>query len=445
MAQPQSALRALDQSYLMGIGQGPAPARVPKTRGQTTADILGAASLPMSAVPIAGDITGLAADAAMYAAYPEERTMGNYAMSAAGVLPFVPGVSALRALRDAPSVNLIDDGKGKALIMSEGKQAGVIEYEINNGAVQIKRSEVNPSRSGIGTEAYKQFINSKMDEGLSVGSDNIVSQQAEGLYKKLASQGYQITENPSNTRIYPGSLTSVSRESRNAQRSAYPTVYFDGARQTAPGFVLRGDPVYQITGRPPAPSPLEGTLDMSQAARMQRAAEQGFDTSRPLYHSTNASFDAFEIPDGGFLKFGKGVYTAPNAKYSDRYIRENRDIEAGYKEGANVMPLYARGKIASEKDWEAARQEMMSEGVAPAGYNPQQKEIQRRLKEKGFDGLNMFGNEIIVFDPKNMRSVNAAFDPAMRGSANLLATAAGATIGLSALRNIQRDEEAQPD
>jgi hypothetical protein len=185
-------------------------------------------------------------------------------------------------------------------------------------------------------------------------------------------------------------------------------------------------------------------LDMSTEARMQRAAEQGFDTSRPLYHSTNASFDAFEVPDGGFLKFGKGVYTAPNAKYSDRYIRENRDIETGYKEGANVMPLYARGKIASEKDWEAARQEMISEGVAPAGYNPQQEEIQRRLKEKGFDGLNMFGNEIIIFDPKNLRSVNAAFDPAMRGSANLLATAAGGTISLSALRQLMPQEEERP-
>jgi hypothetical protein len=50
-----------------------------------------------------------------------------------------------------------------------------------------------------------------------------------------------------------------------------------------------------------------------------------------------------------------------------------------------------------------------------------------------------------VFDPANIRSVNAAFDPAKRGSANLMAGAAGATIGLSALRNIQREEEPQPD
>jgi len=101
---PQSALRALDQAYMMGMGQGPAPVRVPKTRGQTTADVLGAASIPMSAVPIAGDITGLAADAAMYAAYPEERTFGNYAMSVLGGLPLIPGAAALRAMRNAPTV-----------------------------------------------------------------------------------------------------------------------------------------------------------------------------------------------------------------------------------------------------------------------------------------------------------------------------------------------------
>jgi hypothetical protein len=56
----------------------------------------------------------------------------------------------------------------------------------------------------------------------------------------------------------------------------------------------------------------------------------------------------------------------------------------------------------------------------------------------------MFGNEIIIFDPSNIRSVNAAFDPAMRGSANLLATAAGGTISLSALRQLMPQEEERP-
>jgi hypothetical protein len=176
-----------------------------------------------------------------------------------------------------------------------------------------------------------------------------------------------------------------------------------------------------------------------QSARMQRAQDLGFDTSQPLYHSTNSSFDSFELPKDGFLKYGKGVYTTPNAQYSDRYIRKNRDLESAYKEGANVMPLYARGRIGTEKDWEAARQEMLAEGVNPSGYNPMQEEIKRRLQEKGFDGLNMFGNEVIIYDPKNLRSINAEFDPAMSDSDMLLYSGGGrqgtAIAGGSALRN----------
>ncbi len=107
---PQSALRALDQAYMMGIGQGPAPARVPRTRGQTAADILGAASLPMSAVPIAGDLTGLAADAAMYAAYPEERTLPNYLLSGVGVLPWITGAAGAKAIRDAAGTRQVGAG-----------------------------------------------------------------------------------------------------------------------------------------------------------------------------------------------------------------------------------------------------------------------------------------------------------------------------------------------
>ena len=104
MAQPQSALRALDQAYLMGIGQGPAPARVPRTRGQSAADMLGAAAIGTTPIPIVGDIVGAAADVAMFASDPTTRTLPNYAMSAAGVLPFVPGVAAVRALKNAPTV-----------------------------------------------------------------------------------------------------------------------------------------------------------------------------------------------------------------------------------------------------------------------------------------------------------------------------------------------------
>ena len=417
----QSALRDISPTWWKDIK----PQAPQKPAGQQMSDVLGGMALATAPIPIVGDVAGAVSDAAMYAAYPEERTMLNAGMSLAGLLPFVPGAGGVRAaekaadaLRDAPSVSLMDDGKGKAFIMSDGKQAGIIEYEINDGAVQIKGSEVTPSRSGIGTEAYKQFINSKMDEGFSVGSDNIVSQQAEGLYQKLSSQGYEIAENPNNRRIYPGSLTSVSRDSMRSQRSAHPTEYRDGAIQSAPGFVLRGDPVYQITRRPqdaPLPSPLEGTLDMSQAARMQRAAEQGFNVDMPVYHGTAVDFKQFD-PD---RSFGSQFWSTT----------DKAAIEAGEVGAAG------RGVI----------KEMYQRIKNPAGWAEYDKYSTDELIAKGYDGLALPDADgqitYVAFDPSQYRDVKAAFDPAKRDSRNLMAGATGATIGLSALRNINQQEE----
>ena len=43
----------------------------------------------------------------------------------------------------------------------------------------------------------------------------------------------------------------------------------------------------------------KAALDMSQEARMARAAEQGFDTSKTLYHGTSNEFDKFKTNRAG--------------------------------------------------------------------------------------------------------------------------------------------------
>lgn len=55
------------------------------------------------------------------------------------------------------------------------------------------------------------------------------------------------------------------------------------------------------------------------------------------------------------------------------------------------------------------------------------------LSDLGFKGLDYSDTERLIFDPSNIRSVNAAFDPAKRSSSNLLASAAPAAVGLGAL------------
>lgn len=57
---------------------------------------LDVAAIVSSSIPIVGDITGLAADADMYARDPESRNMINYLLSAAGAIPLVPAASQIR-------------------------------------------------------------------------------------------------------------------------------------------------------------------------------------------------------------------------------------------------------------------------------------------------------------------------------------------------------------
>lgn len=292
----ESALRYLDQMYMMGIGQGPTAPRPQRTRGQEYADMLGAASLPLSGVPIAGDIAGFAADAAMYAAYPEERTMGNYAMSALGGLPLIPGAAALRAARSDP-------------------------------------------------------------------------------------------------------------------------------------------------------------IDMSTEARMQRAAEQGFD-QRVFYHGGSSEFDEF-------ANQRRGNYFTDNPKIADIYAENaERRWPRANNASPNVMPVRLRGRPLVVSDQRDGSGGWLSNNLADVlGVDLSGTPVARRgqvLREEankqgyGFlevtdmDDLGGRQTQFVALDPSNIRSVNAAFDPVNRGSANILATAAGGTIGLSALRQLMPQEEERP-
>lgn len=64
----------------------------------TPQGMLDSAAMATMPVPIVGDLAGLGADAYRYANEPEERTPGNFAMSALGLLPFVPAMSTAKSV-----------------------------------------------------------------------------------------------------------------------------------------------------------------------------------------------------------------------------------------------------------------------------------------------------------------------------------------------------------
>jgi hypothetical protein len=159
-------------------------------------------------------------------------------------------------------------------------------------------------------------------------------------------------------------------------------------------------------------------LPMDLASRMARAKEMGFDTDMTWYHGTRAGeFPEFSPSQSGTL--GPGSYLTNSASDAGDFARF-----ASGDNGPSVMPLMARGRMADMAEYNALLDETLP-------YRDAQREAVRILQEAGYSGLRS-GNEVSVFDPRNIRSTSAAFDPAKSDSSNLLAANAktGAAIPL---------------
>lgn len=216
-------------------------------------------------------------------------------------------------------------------------------------------------------------------------------------------------------------------------------------------------------------------LDMSAAARMKRAADQGFNP-QTLYHGTKANIDAFKATGlkrasaGGQsskgrislttdpevasryatnIAQGKGLPRYPSREdvtqmfidtsQPDRVAHAEWYFSAGDKRleqiyrandwrGGNVLPVRIKGKVKIVDASSAT-----PSGASGFKWFTTQENL---AKSEGFDAVrfenvpaDVFPDDVgkvTVFAPENIRSVNAAFAPANAGSSNLLGAA---TIG----------------
>jgi hypothetical protein len=168
---------------------------------------------------------------------------------------------------------------------------------------------------------------------------------------------------------------------------------------------------------------------------MQRAEAMGFDPSDVQYHGTEADITQFRPSAKG--KMGPGVYTTPSPSKASVFA----GYPSPYAEGGNVMPLLLRGDYIKRADAFDLRPEISG------------REGQRILNET-LEGMGYAGSkagergslapEAVTFDPRNVRSLFAAFDPEYKGSNVLGGTAAGA-LGLTALMAPQEAEAKTPE
>jgi hypothetical protein len=410
-------------------------------------------------------------------------------MSVLGMLPFVPGVSALRALKDAPNTENALSGYDTSFPITHESSSpefdGVIRnktpYSVFDGIFGLGGVKGNALGSGQGANYTYLPRTGKVagsgDVDLEYGKSveflkkqfpKASDDQIDSLYRATAEDAgdFSSFEDSTFDGLLYGDAGERSWMAQNLRGKMAVDQGFDAVAMSDENgtsyFIPYGSKAKNIgtnfdwdsynRATTLLPSPLEGTLDMSQAARMQRKAEGKF-VPTTGYHGTSAHksegqlFDEFQLFEGDDLtrsvsrspvgKLGVSIAHQPEMASDFAYQASPADGE-----GATIMPLTFRSDKAGTINLSGDETNDEIFGTVVDAW------------KDGYDAIHFTnyttpagtkGSFTLIKDPAQVRSVNAAFDPAKRDSANLMAGAAGGAIGLSALRNIQRDEERQPD
>jgi hypothetical protein len=176
---------------------------------------------------------------------------------------------------------------------------------------------------------------------------------------------------------------------------------------------------FETPGSPEYEAAVAKGLDMSQAGRMGRAKEMGFDTETVLYHGTGADIEAFNLSANGVN--GPGVYFALDPNAASAYASRA-------SQSANVLPVFLKkGNYATTQQLDDLAKSLRAND-SPSAVDSSYVSAVERLKADGFIGVRD-DKFVSIFDPSNIRSVNAAFDPEKSGSSTLLAAAPFAAVG----------------
>jgi hypothetical protein len=181
-------------------------------------------------------------------------------------------------------------------------------------------------------------------------------------------------------------------------------------------------------------------LPTDEASRMARAQEMGFDVDTPLYHLTKNDFDEFRLgADPSSHTGGGAVWLRDDPSYSLSAHQTGRG--SGFDaEGVREVPVYIRGnKELTALEWSKMRAEGLLSNDFPQRISLAENKL---LRDMGYTHVDYQG-EVAVFDPKNIRSRFAKFDPAKADSADILAGVGGIAAAGGALSAMGGEARAQ--
>jgi hypothetical protein len=148
---------------------------------------------------------------------------------------------------------------------------------------------------------------------------------------------------------------------------------------------------------------------------MARAREMGFDTD--VYHATKndvREFDMSRVGTSDFGSVGQGIYTTPNTGLANAYSQLVPEGNAG----ANVMPLKR-----------ALKTYFFDEAMLPR--NAEESALLTEKVKALADAIvtrlpNGEWNEVVILDPKNIRSSPSSTPPRLLAGLGVLGAGAAA-------------------
>lgn len=360
-----------------------------------------------------------------------------------------------------------------------GRAVGKLDDRmISQGSRQVLEGRAAPSSMGISKQTNKDYFGQPLE--------NIFDQEAKGfstLTDSATNGRLKVVERPDGwSSIIETYVPSESRRqgagSRLLQRALddYPNLQgsFTSEQSIKNAFRLgmrdANNPggsledalrVYADEGQVLLRSnggKMQGALPMDEASRLARAREMGFDTEQTLYHGTTrgkqlAESNQFELGRGGSggIDQGEAVFLSNNPQVSNTYAPVQKqltrdEMQAIYDQGEAVVsvdtamkwqrmnetnpavfPLVARGKI---KEIDKAAITAADGGFSDTGMvrliDQAKREGYEGLRIKGSnDGVDVAADEYVIFNPKNLRSRYATFDPAQSDSPVLTAGIGG--------------------
>lgn len=174
----------------------------------------------------------------------------------------------------------------------------------------------------------------------------------------------------------------------------------------------------------------------------QRAEAMGFDIEMPLYHGTGDDFKAFDPLMAGKNDkglWGKGQYLTTSPVSASSYALRKGD-------GANIIPAYAAVKNPMRVTTGSDLITRMPDGTNTRtliGNNLDGSKIKEIAEAAGHDGVFQVkpdGNigDIVTFNPDNIRSRFAAFDPFRKTAA------IAAAMGVAAPDLLAKEKQPTP-